>query len=444
MALKNPYVAGNIAMQLEGSDVGFVLSFEGGEPFCDVVDEAPDGARVGKHLGAIQYAPIVVEFGGSMESTLYSWVSEMLDGKQAAKSGAIIMLDYDDTERSRIEWKSAVITEVAFPQAEGSDKQLARFRITIQPESAYVVAGTGVKYQSKLSTKQSKTVLGANFRFTVSGLEAATKGIIKVASLVVRRTEVLDVADLVCWISGAGAAPIDKWFEDFVIAGNNDPSRERTATLTFLDPSLKNELMSIHFEGVGIYRVSRERQGVKSEAIARVKVEMYCEAVRLAVAKTPPAPPPIQPAPPVNAPANAAVESFAAVLVAALRGGAIADAPTAEVITARLLSTLDPAPALDEGDRGRVAGRTWAAEHARLAELEEIAVLAERDTWTALALAEGHSLVAFLAATGVLRADEVGPIDLRRDDFTFGIVTGAAAVHQSVVDMVRQRRPPKG
>jgi hypothetical protein len=444
MAIKNSYVAGNIAMQLEGSDVGFVMSFEGGEPFGEVVDESPNGVRVGKNLGALRYAPIVVEVGGSMESSFYAWVSAMLDGNQTAKSGAIILLDYDNTERSRIEWKSAVITEVAFPQADGSDKQSARFRITIQPESTFVVAGTGAKYQSKLSTKQSKSVLGSNFRFTISGLEAATKGIIKVASLVVRRTEVLDVADLVCWISQAEAAPIDKWFEDFVIAGNNDSSRERKATLTFLDPSLKNELMSVQFEDVGIFRVSRERQEDKSEAIARVKVEMYCEAVRLEVAKTPPAPPPVRPVPPVNAQANAAVESFAAVLVAALRGGSIATVPTAEVITERLLATLDPAPALDEGDRGRVAGRTWAAEHARLAELEEIAVLAERDTWTALALAEGHSLVAFLAATGVLRADEVGPLDLRRDDFTFGIVTGAAAVHQSVVDMVRQRRPPKG
>lgn len=443
MAVKRSFVAGRFAMQLEGSDVGPLMSFEGGEPFCEVVDEAPVGVRVGKHLGALHYAPIVVEVGASMASSFYAWVTAMLDGTQTAKSGAIVVLDYDHAERSRLEWKSAMITEIAFPQADPSDKQAARFRITIQPESTHVVAGTGVKYQSKLATKQKQVFLGSNFRFTISGLEAATKGIAKVASLVVRRTEVLDVADLVCWVSQAEVAPIDKWFEDFVIAGNNVREHERKATLTFLDPSMKNELVSVQFDDVGIFRVTRERHQEDAEVIARVKVEMYCEAVRLAIIEPAPAPPPVPPAP-ANAAADTAVESLAAVLIAAMRGGSISTVPPAEAITQRLLATLDPAPAVDEGDRGRVAGRTWAAERARLAELEEIASLADRDTWTALALAEGHSLVAFLVAAGELPADEVGPIDLRRDDFTAGIVAGAAALHQSVVDLVRQRRPPKG
>ena len=72
-----------------------------------------------------------------------------------------------------------------------------------------------------------------------------------------------------------------------------------------------------------------------------------------------------------------------------------------------------------------------------------MATLAERDDWTAIALAEGHSLVAFLSVAGDLPADEIGPIDLRRDEFTSGLATGAAEVYREVALHLGERRPPK-
>ena len=69
--------------------------------------------------------------------------------------------------------------------------------------------------------------------------------------------------------------------------------------------------------------------------------------------------------------------------------------------------------------------------------------IAERHGWTALALHEGHSLVAFLAASGELAADETGPIDLKHDEFTTGVVAGAAEVYREVVPRLRESPPPE-
>jgi hypothetical protein len=439
-------------MQLGGVDVGSVVSVEGGEWFGVVVEEMPVGVRIGKHLGSTGIAPIVVEVGASMTEPFHDWMTAMLDGTPTAKDGAILFLDYDGKERSRLEWQRARITEVVFPAADSSSKDPARIRVTIQPESTKLVAGSGAVHPLKSEAKGHKAFLPSNFRFAISGLGAAGTKVSKVAPTVVRwrhaddsvgdvredmretNPGVLEVADLVVWLPERDVAPFAAWFEDFVIDGNGDSTKERTASLTFLDPTLKDELMRLEFAGVGIFRISHERQQSGSEAFVRVKAEMYCEAVSLAK--------PAATTPPPKPRAASAVESLASALVAALRAEPVAAPLTADAVTERLLASVEPALTGDERHRGHAAGRAWASEHARLDELEDIAALAARDHWTALALAEGHSMVTFLARNGDFASNAMGPIDLNRDDFTGGLVAGAAELYREIAPRLREHRPP--
>lgn len=454
MPARPSYSAGKFAMQLDGIDVGFVVTVAGGEPFGAVVAETPVGVTVGKHLGGVHIAPLVVEISASMGEPLRSWISVMLDGTQTPKDGAIAFLDYALREHSRLEFAEALITEVAFPAADASSKESARMRVTIQPESSRFVAGSGVTHPVPTIAKGHKAWQVSTFWFTVSGLESIGNKVAKVAPMVVRRTVVadatgatrpiamstgvLDVSDVVFWLPESEAAPVETWFEDFVVKGNNDSSNERTASLTFLEPSSRDELLRLELDGVGIFRISHERDEANAGVLARVKVEMYCESVKLAVptvVATPPATPSLSPV-------SAAVESLASALAAALRAGPGSAIPSAEALTERLLASVETAPAGDSHDRGRAAGKKWAMGHARLDELDATAALAERDDWTALALGEGHTLVAFLAANGDLAADESGPVDLARDRFTTGLVAGAADVYRGVAGRIRERRLP--
>ena len=182
-------------------------------------------------------------------------------------------------------------------------------------------------------------------------------------------------------------------------------------------------------EGLGIVRISHEREESKAEVVALVKVEMYCDAVRLA---TPPDPPPAPPRSPPAASGDSAVESLASALIAALQASSGPTLPTADALTERLLSSVEPTTGDDERERGRSTGRKWASGLARLDELEAIASLAESQEWTAFALGEDHSLIAFLAATAGFPPTENGPLDLTRDEFTTGLVAGAAEVYREV------------
>ena len=440
-------------MTLAGTPVGFVASVEGGEPYGEVVAEAPVAGKIGKHIGNVAFEPIVVEVGAAMAKPFLDWINACLDGRFDRRDGAIGFLDYRMEERTRLEWTAGLITEVVFPAADGSLKEAVTMRVTIQPEQSRLVAGSGAAAKLPSGAQAQKAVLASNFKFSVTGLAQALNKVVKVAPIEVTRrpskdeigeareiatVDVIDVGNVAIWVPVADLTPVTSWFDDFVIAGHNDATQERTGSLTFLGPNLQDELFRVDLAGLGIVRITHERLESRGEVIARAKVEMYCESVHLATAATAAAPPPTPP----GDTGSSAVDSLVGALADALRPPSARPIPTAEALAARLLASVEPVPPTDDGDVGRAAGREWASDFARLDELEAIAALADRDGWKAFALGEGHTLVTFLAGRGHLPADEIGPIDLIRDDFTSGVVSGAAEIYRAVAPTLGERRPP--
>jgi hypothetical protein len=392
-----------------------------------------------------------------MSDDFADWVAAMLDGTQTPKPGAIVMLDYAMKVKSRLEWSSGLITEVGFPAADASNKGAARVRVTIQPESTHLVAGSGVVYPVTAPHKAQKVASASNFRFALSGLEAAGHKVVSVSAVTVTRRAgdgALVVADIAFRVPESDVAPYATWFDDAVIEGQGTDSGERTGTLAFRAANL-SDLMRVDLEGVGIVRLSRERQQDGIEVAPMVKVDLYCEAVRLGAVAPPPLPtvaPPAAPPPrsAVNESADTAgsVISLLEAVTRTLRESSRpAEAMSLDAIAERLLAPGEPTQPGDDFDRGRAAGRAWASGHARLDELEAVSALDERDDWVSLAIGDGHgghSLLPFLAERGEVGAVGSGPVDLERDEFTTGLVAGAADVHRDVAPRLRDRPRPGG
>lgn len=280
-------------VQIEGVDVPNLASAEGGEASGEVVVEAPVRQRVGKHIGGVRYAPIVLDVGWPLADPLSEWVMAMLDGTQTPRSGAIITVDEQRQERSRLEWRSAVITEITFPAANVSAKDAARIRVVLQPETTIFVRSGGVHTLAP-QAGSPKPTLRSHFRFEIAGLAGSDRTVSEVSSIVVRRqgtitagSAALDtggalyVSNVTVRVPESAAAPYTAWFDDFVIKGSSGAAQEKSATLAFLDPSLTNVIQRVDLAGVGIFRVSRHNQGAFPDDPAMVTIEMYCEAIRL-------------------------------------------------------------------------------------------------------------------------------------------------------------------
>jgi hypothetical protein len=280
------FFGGATVLELDGAVVAVVRSAAGGEPFGEVVREPVPGRPVDKRIGGVRATPLTVEVGLHLAAPLVDRVAAALDGTQAPARGRLLRLDGDRLEQSCLQWRSALVTEIALPELDVTRREPAAVAVTLAPDATRQTVGSGERFELDPPPASAKAALTSNFRFEVSGLEAAARHVLTVSRLTVAfepapdggGAQLPDVRDVSIRVPEAEVGPYLAWFEEFVLDGSGT---ERTASLTFLRPDLTTPVLRVLLSGLGIFRVAREelRSGSEVEALARV--EMYCETARI-------------------------------------------------------------------------------------------------------------------------------------------------------------------
>ena len=476
------YSTGKFGLELEGEFAGFLDSVEGGEVFAEVAEEpaAPDGV-IPKHLAAVKYEPIRIKFGAGMTEAFYQWIARLLARSDKPMDGAILFLDINFKEDRRLEWTRGRITEVTFPAFDASSKDTVVLTVVIAPESTSMVSSQSARtVQGALKTSRRHLWRASNFRFELSGLEAASKRVKKIDSFTVKMaaesepeagappqasTRLL-VPNVLFTVPMRDAQPYFDWVEDFIVRGNNGQGAERSGALALLDTNLKDEQFRLTLGNVGIVRARTQRADASSEVVATIEVELYCESMRFtpspdivagaqAAADTTGTTPALT-ALARSAPVVPAAELLLALLLArcgddvqrslakVLQTESIASASPelrASLVAARLQPTRNPTPASKNPQRedGVALGERWASERAAFGELEQVAQL-ETGDWTALRLADEHTLIVHLQQAGLIPTGASGAFELQRDDFVEGVIAGAANVLRLAAPHLKQAK----
>ena len=318
-----------------------------------------------------------------------------------------------------------------------------------------------------MSSKKQKRMLASNFKFTLKGLENASKRIRSIDSITIKesRTDAdgevrfflageptLHVSNVILTLPITDAEPWLDFLDDFVIRGNNADEFERQGSIELLDTSLKDTQFTLDLQNVGIVRARRLRLDAGSEVVATMEVELYCESVVFtpssdAIASDAPAttttsaPTTTTSAPSASQPVTETLlslllerggEDVQRSLANVLRGDSVAAANPdvrAKLVAARLQSTGAAPPASPSAKRedGVALGERWASENAAFGELEQVARLEVGD-WTAVRLATDHTLIAQLQKASLIPAGADGAFELERSDFVEGVIAGAAKV----------------
>jgi len=235
---------GRFQLVLDGARTGFPRSVDGGSPVAAVISEKADSSLIAKkHLGRISYSPLVLRCGPGMGPVLFDWINTSWTGKAQQKDGSILTADVNLAVISQRDFVHALITETTFPALDGSSKDPAYLTVTLAPEytrdSKPSGKVTGEPVKQKLWT-------ASNFRVAIDGLNCTR--VMRVDALTVKQAVVeggdvradrlpnrlpgqLEFPNLKITFSQVGAETWFAWFEDFVVKGNNDQSKERTAQL---------------------------------------------------------------------------------------------------------------------------------------------------------------------------------------------------------------------
>jgi hypothetical protein len=286
---------GNYALELDGVVVGWLHSAEGGNATADVISEpAVPGQIQKKHLAGVKYEDIIITAGTGMSSSFYQWMKDSFEGKYSRKNGAIIAVDSQYREVSRIAFTNGLLKEITFPELNAAAKDPANITVTISPEWTRRTVSQGSKISLPNSSK-GKQWLTSNFRFKLDGLEKTTASVNKIAAITVKwnrdgnaagevrdnqlKPVKIEFPNVVITLAESNSQPLYDWLDDFLISGNNGDGKEKSGTLEYLTPDLKESFFTLNFSHLGIFKLATEV--AETNNVRRIEADMYCESISL-------------------------------------------------------------------------------------------------------------------------------------------------------------------
>ncbi len=284
-------VAERYALTLDGAQIGFLQSVEGGNATAEVVSEAAGPSYfVKKHLGPLKYEDFVAQIDLSQGKPVYDWISAMWTMNYQRKNGSVVTLDARNQATSQQDFFNVLLTETTIPALDASSHDDGYLTIKFAPEYTRSVKPSG-KVAAPAKGSVQKRWLVSNFRLEIDGLDCSR--VSKIDSFTIKQKAVtddigdardyqrepgkLEFPNLKISLAEIAAKSWIDWHEDFVIKGNNADAQEKSGALVFLAPNLGVELARIRFFNLGIFKLTPDKAEAGSEQIRRYTAELYCE-----------------------------------------------------------------------------------------------------------------------------------------------------------------------
>ena len=293
------FTSGKLALDIEGIHAGWVHSVEGGGRIAEVVSEKLSLEHyTRKHIAGLKYEDITITCGIAMSKHFWEFLHKSLQDNCKRIDGSVHVADYDWNIVRTLDFHNALITEIGFPGLDASSKDSCKLTLKLSPEWTRTHKGSGkIKIPDHpLGKGKQKRWLPSNFRLRIDGLDHACEHVNKIEPLVIKQ-KVVDSAvgemrhqlrepagfefpNLIVSTSEARAHPFWHWEKQFIIHGKNSDDDEKTGTLEYLSSDLSETLFTVEMHHIGLFKVSSDKLEAGSEAIRRVKAEMYVEHMK--------------------------------------------------------------------------------------------------------------------------------------------------------------------
>ena len=282
---------------MEGQFAGWAHSVSGGQTKAELSDTYNLGPQTvaKKSVTSLEVEDLAVAFGVDMAPIWWQWISEVL-GMNPGRTHdmAVVITDIDGRQMARRVLRQARIKKVVFPIFDAAAKGPANFTVWITAESSQHERLGG---QAGPPLSKARALRG-NFRYELGGMP--TSSVSRVASPVVSihfaedsvgasRTSTstmptVSVDNMMVTLPITDAKEYSDWADD-VIKGGVSQENKLQSSLSLFAPDMKEILMTIHFDQVGLVGISFGKYEANAEKIATMQVELNVERVRVEIAR---------------------------------------------------------------------------------------------------------------------------------------------------------------
>jgi phage tail-like protein len=296
------YSAAHFVLELDDNNVvGFFRSVEGGGVSTEILTyQAGSSAATWRQLGKPKYEDLKIQVGMGMSDSFYDWIAAFFGGDIVRKNGAIVAGDFHYRERARREFYDALISEIAFPALDATDRNAAYMTVTIVPERIRFARGSNERMDPRVGSNRQKLWTASNFEFTIKGFEQACYRVTKLDGFAIKQKiheyhagnardalrvpGSIEFPNLTFYVPEADAQPFIDHFTKHVINGEPQAAARSEGEITMKDHH-GGELCVIHIYGIDLARVEPDKSDASSENIKQIKVEISVEDMKFVYAK---------------------------------------------------------------------------------------------------------------------------------------------------------------
>ena len=293
---KRSATSGRFLLEVGSSRAAFLKSFSGlayeGEQTKH--DHAVENFRT-KQLSTFKYSDAKAKIGMNQAGELMEWIRASFRKQCMVKSGAFTAANFDYKATHRIEFRDALIKEIALPKLDATSKDAAYLDLTFQAEDVTHMKANGedIKGEYNELAKRNQPHM---FRLEVAGLEEACARVNTIDPVTCKQAVVtdavgphrihsihaanLDLGNIKCTFSAADIAPWMAWADAWFRQGKCLTSDHKDGAIVFLGPA-GDDIGRIELKQLGLLKFDMGERTANAENVARFTVEMYVQEVEI-------------------------------------------------------------------------------------------------------------------------------------------------------------------
>jgi phage tail-like protein len=268
------FVGETFFLDLGGEGLATVDSVDGGVVSADVIELRDEGGRTAtKHIGNTKWGDIELKRG--VDPQTRDWAKICIAAEPQPVNATVLAADARLTHTATMNFRGALIAELAFPALDAASNDGGFMTVRFAPDTIEYAKGSGRTLRAATRTDPRQWQV-QSFKLTIDGFDEAAR-VSKVGAFTIKQGSAgeLDFSNLKLSFPAANATKWITWHDDFVIAGNNGPAFEKTASLQLFNRD-GGSLIELTFRGVGIVSVSASRDP-DAGGTASATAELYVE-----------------------------------------------------------------------------------------------------------------------------------------------------------------------
>jgi hypothetical protein len=290
------YNSKNFALNIDGGEsVGYVKKVEGMVRKAEVaVHNLGPQQHQKKQITTTSIDPLKWEMGIGMSAAMAAWIKSSLDLAAVYKDGEVIIANHDNEAKYSRQFYQALLTKFTIPSADAASKDGGYFSLEAEVEDVKDAVVGGGKLKGAVGKEQKKWSL-ANFRCKIGDLacdriskveglsftQKIAKDPVGITKLDQKIPTALELSNFKLTCSAVDMDPWMKFFDSFVIQGNNGDDEEVTMTLEFLAQDMKTVLGTFTATQCGMMSITRDAlDASKADAASKFVTEWYCEELK--------------------------------------------------------------------------------------------------------------------------------------------------------------------